>query len=115
MRGSFVHRGLRTIVSISSIITAAALGAYGCSSGGSVGGVCEADDECEVGLSCSRALIMPLQCTTLCDDSSACVALFGQASFCIGAGLCVLACHDDGDCPSETVCNEFGWCRRGST
>ena len=112
MPTSSIYNAFRTLFGLSLSFAVSVLGAYGCGAGDSVGAPCEAIDECGAGLLCAHAAIMPGQCTTTCDDTSTCTAQFAQGSFCIGAGLCVLACRDDADCPSDTVCSEYKLCQR---
>jgi hypothetical protein len=81
-----------------------------------LGAICTSDDDCTSGLTChidTTDYVAHHLCTQVCISSEACVAEFGEGTFCIGDNLCVVECLTDDDCVSGTVCNRYGWCERG--
>jgi hypothetical protein len=78
-----------------------------------LGGVCESTQGCKHGTRCvDQEGVMSGQCSTSCNDETACSEHFGGAVLCLGADLCARACGDAAECPAGTQCNAYGWCER---
>lgn len=119
MRSSPIQRAALIATCVSLL-----LGGAACSSSDSgespgeskpaLGAACESASECGGELEChsdTTDYIANGQCAKPCDTGDACKSAFGESSFCIGAGICVMGCEQDSDCPEKTLCKN-GWCKR---
>ncbi|MCA9628751.1 MAG: hypothetical protein KC766_13830 [Myxococcales bacterium] len=82
---------------------------------GALGKACDASDDCPGDLFCnydSSDYVAHRQCSSACSNTDQCKSEFGPDSFCVGAGVCVKACHSDSECPSKSRCGTSGWCER---
>lgn len=78
-----------------------------------LGGICEGTRECRLGTRCIDSDgVLAGQCSASCAANSACQQAFGLDTMCLGADLCARACDKPSDCPSGTICNDYGWCER---
>jgi hypothetical protein len=65
--------------------------------------VCDAEGRCPSGYLCADAETLPI-CTTLCTATDEC-AQHGDRAFCSRAGVCMIRCSSDRDCPSTAYCD----------
>lgn len=81
-----------------------------------IGTVCDGNAQCSSDLFCNTDPVIAAphgQCTYACGEStSSCIQKAGASAVCTDAGVCVLTCRIDADCPAQTGCSADGYCDR---